>query len=90
MNVCLLCLCPGHTQTVCQKHISCTWYPPNMSKHNTILCTQTTEADIIEQLRTKHGKINYMINFEMSIFSWKFEYEEMEAGVHQINLKEEE
>ena len=61
-NICLLCLCPGHMQKMCSATISCAWYPPNRNRHTIMLCTQTSEAEILKKLRTRDRKMAYLID----------------------------
>ena len=48
------------------------------------MCTHITEAEIIERLKSKDGKLAYKIDCEYSVFSLNFSYEEKE------NQKDEE
>ena len=89
-NVCLLCLCPGHRQHTCRANITCTWCPPQKNKHNSILCTNITEAEIIERLKTKDGKLAYKIDCEYSVFALNCSYEEKDATTNSIQIEEEE
>ena len=85
-NICLLCLCPGHRQTICRASISCTWCPPNHNRHNTILCSFTSEAKILQKLRTRDGKMAYLLHCQFPIFSLNCVYEDKEMEQAEANL----
>ena len=94
-NICLLCLCPGHRQIMCRISISCAWCPPNRNRHNTIFCTHTSEAEILEWLCRRDGKMTYLIDCQVSIFSLNCtskdkDLEQAAASMNHLQVEEEE